>query len=777
MTIMTTSCREQGSGVDRVGVVRRRSVTLTALVAAILVYVIPLVIGGDRRLLLWWSDCSMTLVALVVTLKCVNVTRQLTGHERAAWIWFSLGVGSWMLGNAVWATYELALNREIPTASLVDPLQLALPICFAVGFWRYRARFRPIGVTFLEIGNLGIVLASILLIYVVLFYSLIHPLDQAGIVVVLDFFYPVLDASAFFLGLVAVSFYLRGRRRSIVLLLLIGLATSCCTEIVIAYQQLWLDYSSASPVNVMYMLPLALAYWSAFEQDEFSKRGPPSNAGPDGDDQLRFGKQWETLTPALAVAGALAVTFGYYDRLDSSLVPFAFVALLIFAVSLGLRDWWSHRIESSLYEQALVREMELRDSENRLKEKSAELTSANLELWNEMQTRMQIQEELRQSQKMESLGQLTGGVAHDFNNLLAIILGNLELLDQRLKPDDELSALTRDAVTASERGAALTRHLLAFSRKQALTPSPVDVCGLLEQMRTLLGRTLGKAIQIEIETPSDLWWCLADRSQLENALLNLAINARDAMAEGGVLVIEAANVTLGAAQSTGEPAVEPGEYVSITVCDTGSGMPNEVITKAFEPFYTTKDVGEGSGLGLSMVYGFVKQSNGDVLIRSEPGAGTRVEVYLPRTAAPAHPAKAAEPQDFAAARRERVLVVEDEPAVRKLVVTLLEDLGYEVFQAADGAAALTTLDELDSFRLVLSDVGLPGGLSGYGVLNAARRAHPGIKALLMSGHAAGLYGEGDDAGGEVAEILHKPFRRADLARKIRSLLESDPPQS
>lgn len=716
----------------------------------------------------------MTLAAVALTLKCVQVARRATGHDRSAWIWFALGAASWMLGNALWALYELALNREIPTASLLDLLQLALPICFAFGFWRYRTRFQPIGVTFLEIGNLGIVLAPILLIYVVLFYSIIHQGEAPGLVAAIDFFYPALDASAFLLGLVAVSFYLQGRRRFIVSLLLLGLATFCCTEIIVSYQLNSWNYSSESPVNVMYMLSLAFVYWSAFEQGEFSRLGSPSEPGPDVENRVQLGKQLETLTPALAVASALAVAFGYYDRLDSTLVPFAFFGLVVFAVSLGLRDWWSHRIESNLYEQALAREAELRASENRLKEKSEELANANLELWGEMRTRIQIQEELRQSQKMESLGQLTGGVAHDFNNLLAVILGNLELLDQRLKSNRELSALARDAVTASERGAALTRHLLAFSRKQALTPSPIEVDGLLERMRELLSRTLGTKIQIEIETPSDLWWCLADAAQLENALLNLAINARDAMPQGGSLVIEAANVTLGAAHSTAEPALEPGDYVLMKVRDTGSGMSNDVREKVFEPFYTTKDVGEGSGLGLSMVYGFVKQSNGDVVIRSEPGAGTTVGVYLPRAATPADSAMAVETQEFVAGQRERVLVVEDEPAVRNLVVTLLEDLGYEVFQAANGAQALAVLEDFDSIQLVLSDVALPGGLSGYGVLSEARRARPGIKALLMSGYPAGSHKRDDEgATGEVAEILHKPFKRADLARKIRSLLESE----
>jgi nitrogen-specific signal transduction histidine kinase/CheY-like chemotaxis protein len=389
-----------------------------------------------------------------------------------------------------------------------------------------------------------------------------------------------------------------------------------------------------------------------------------------------------------------------------------------------------------------------------------------------MKARMQIQEELRQSQKMEVLGQLTGGVAHDFNNLLAVILGNMELLDQRLDTDSDLRVMTRDAITASERGAALTQHLLAFARKQALAPSSIDVRQFLKQMRAVLVSTLGETIRIEIDTADDLWPCVADRAQLENALLNLAINARDAMPEGGSLVINAVNVTLGAERPAAESDAEAGDYVLMKVRDAGVGMSDEVRAKVFEPFFTTKEVGAGSGLGLSMIYGFAKQSGGDVTIRSEPGAGTTVGLYLPRADTSTDSTTAPAARDFRASQGERILIVEDEPAVRKLVVTLLEDLGYEVFQAEDGAAALAALDDLDSVRLVLSDVVLPGGLSGHALLGEAKRAHPEVKTLLMSGYATDSRRHEDEAEGAV-EILHKPFRRADLARKIRSALESD----
>jgi signal transduction histidine kinase/CheY-like chemotaxis protein len=702
----------------------------------------------------------------------MNVARHLEDHERAAWVSFGLGMVAWSAGNVVWATYELAFNQDAPTPSLADPLQLALPALFALGLWRYRTRFQPVGVTFLEIGNLGIILASILAINIILFFGFIHTASQPRITIVIDFLRPVLNASVFFFGLVTVSLYLRGRRRTIMLLVLLGLAVNCGTEFFVSYGMLWGEYSSTSPINAMYMVWLALVYWAAFEQNEFSLRKSMSESESDVKMRVSQARQWETLIPMIAVVSVLTVAFGFYDRVTAIIAPYALFALVLFVVSLGLRDWWSHRIESNLREQALASEAELKASENRLRERNAELANANLELWGEMRARMQVQEELRQSQKMEVLGQLTGGVAHDFNNLLAVILGNMELLDQRLGADSSLRAMTRDAIAASERGAALTRHLLAFARKQALTPSSVEVGQLLEGMKALLVSTLGETIRMEIDTADDLWPCVVDRAQLENALLNLVINARDAMTEGGSLAINAVNVTLGAERSAAEPDAEAGDYVLMEVRDAGVGMPDEVRAKAFEPFFTTKGVGAGSGLGLSMIYGFVKQSGGDVTIRSEPGAGTTVGLYLPRADISADSATARSARDFTAGQGERILVVEDEPAVRTLVVTLLEDLGYEVSQAEDGAAALAALDDLDSVRLILSDVVLPGDLSGPALLREAKRAHPEAKTLLMSGYATDSRRREDEAEGAV-EILHKPFRRVDLARKIRSILESD----
>jgi signal transduction histidine kinase len=757
---------------DRSGVIRRRVVTLALLAAAILVYIIPLLIGRDQLLLIWWSDCSMTLAAIAVTLKCVRAARQLENHERDAWIWFALGMFAWMIGNFAWAIHELAFNQFAPTPSLSDPPQLALPILFALGLWRYRTRFQPVGVTYLEFGNLGIILASILLIQIILFFGVINTASQPRFGIAVDFLRPVLNASAFFFGLVTVSLYLRGRRRSIMFLMLLSLAINGGTELLVSYSMLWSDYSSASPVNVMYMVALAFVYWAAFEQDEFSLRNSALELESDAEMRVMRARQWETLIPTIAVASVLVVAFGFHDRVTVIIAPYAAFALVLFVASLGLRDWWSHRIESNLRQQALASEEELRTSESDLKQKNEELANANLEFWGEMKKRIQIEEELRQSQKMEALGQLTGGVAHDFNNILAVIMGNLEVLDQRLGADSELRMLTADAVTASARGASLTRHLLAFSRKQALRPSSIEVCRLLEEMRTLLITTLGEAIRIEIETSCDLWPCVADRAQLENALLNLAINARDAMPEGGSLSIQASNVTLETRGSIDQADAEPGDYVLISVHDGGVGMPGYVMSKVFEPFYTTKDVGEGSGLGLSMVYGFAKQSGGDVTIRSELGTGTTVDLYLPRADASADSVTVEEAQDFRMGQGERILVVEDEPAVRRLVVTLLEDLGYEVFQAADGAEALAALADLDSVQLVLSDIGLPGGLSGRGVLSEASRAHPGLKTLLMSGYSTDSRGHEDEAEGS-EEILRKPFRKIDLARKIRTILESD----
>ena len=393
--------------------------------------------------------------------------------------------------------------------------------------------------------------------------------------------------------------------------------------------------------------------------------------------------------------------------------------------------------------------------------------------------RKTYEEQLQQSQKMEAVGQLTGGIAHDFNNLLAVITGNLEILQEELGEHPDIRRYADQAIIATRRGTSLTRRLLAFSRKQKLQPTVVSMNRLIDDMTDLLRRTLGEAIEIETVLSGGLWRCVADRAQLENVLLNLTLNARDAMPDGGKLTITASNTRLDghAAQLADVPS---GEYVLLSVTDTGKGMPPEVAARAFDPFFTTKEVGKGSGLGLSMVFGFVKQSGGHVNIHTRPNQGTTVRFYLPRGERAGRDAESdigendesdpideLEPQGSG----ELILVVEDSEEVRSLVVTMLSRLGYRSIEAGDGPTGLKMLAMHPDAALLLTDVALPGGMNGAQIARAAMDMKPGIEVLYTTGYTESA---GKHLGllAEDVEVLPKPFRKATLARKIRLLLDS-----
>jgi len=398
-------------------------------------------------------------------------------------------------------------------------------------------------------------------------------------------------------------------------------------------------------------------------------------------------------------------------------------------------------------------------------------------VWNgiliDVTERIETEAQLRQAQKMEAVGQLTGGVAHDFNNLLAVVLGNLELIEARLDPDSKLRPFAETGLRAADRGAVLTQRLLAFSRRQALKPEPTNLNRLVEGMLPMLYRALPESIEIKTILAAGLHESLIDAHQLENALLNLAVNARDAMPDGGKLTIETSNAVLDEDNPKLFDEIPAGDYVLLAVSDTGVGMPAEIAERVFEPFFTTKDVGKGSGLGLSMVYGFVKQSGGHVRLYSEAGVGTTVKIFLPSvdTAAWSDDIPAAE-EALPSGAGEQVLVVEDDPDVRGLAVLFLKELGYRVLDAEDGPGALTVLAGPEPIDLMLSDVVLPGGLMANQLAEQAIRLRPEMKVIYMSGYAEGaLFHHGKLEDG--VELLNKPFRRADLARKVRQVLERD----
>ncbi len=386
----------------------------------------------------------------------------------------------------------------------------------------------------------------------------------------------------------------------------------------------------------------------------------------------------------------------------------------------------------------------------------------------EIARRRQIEETLRQAQKMEAIGQLTGGVAHDFNNLLTVIMGNLENLQRRLGAGHELQRTVGAALGGAARAAQLTQRLLVFSRRQPLAPEIASPNKLVAGMSDLLRRTLGEPVAIEIVLAGGLWNTFVDTNQLENALINLAVNSRDAMPDGGKLTIETANCYLDEGYCAMHSELQPGQYVGIFVTDTGSGMPEAIIDRAFEPFFTTKGVGQGTGLGLSQVYGFLKESGGHVKIYSEVGQGTSVKLYFPRHHGGAEAAGApTEPLPPARARYgETMLIVEDDPDVRRYTVEMVGELGYQVLSAADGVTALRLLEAHPELRLLFTDVGLPGGMNGRQLADRARERRPEMKVLFTTGYArnAILHHGRLDPG---VEVIFKPFTYSDLAAKIR----------
>jgi DNA-binding response OmpR family regulator/signal transduction histidine kinase len=395
----------------------------------------------------------------------------------------------------------------------------------------------------------------------------------------------------------------------------------------------------------------------------------------------------------------------------------------------------------------------------------------------EITERMRTEEALRQAQKMEAVGQLTGGVAHDFNNLLTAICGGAETL-RRLLPsnlganEERIRRAVRMIDDGSQRAATLTQRLLAFARRQALDPRPLDANKLVAAMSELLRRTLGEAIAIETVLAGGLWRTMADPNHLESALLNLAVNARDAMPDGGRLTIETANAYLDDAYALQHQDVAPGQYVMVAISDSGTGMSPDIMERVFEPFFTTKEIGQGTGLGLSQVYGFIKQSNGHIKIYSELGDGTVVKLYLPRLIGEGHLALDIEQatEEPNGGSGELILVVEDDDAVRAYSTESLRELGYRVIAAANGWEGLEVLARYPAIRLLFTDVGLPGGMTGRQLADQARQRRPDLLVLFTTGYARNAIVHGGilDPG---THLLPKPFTHTALAAKIRALLD------
>ncbi|MCP5420490.1 MAG: PAS-domain containing protein [Gammaproteobacteria bacterium] len=382
----------------------------------------------------------------------------------------------------------------------------------------------------------------------------------------------------------------------------------------------------------------------------------------------------------------------------------------------------------------------------------------------------QAQRALNRGQRMEAIGQLTGGIAHDFNNLLTLIMGNLAFLKKHLERNRDTAPewlkAVQTSMNAARCGADLIRRLLAFSRQQSLKPKVLSLEWQATELDDFLRRTLGEAITLDTRVDTGVWKILADPNQLVNAVLNLAINARDAMPRGGTLTIKASNITVGSMH--GDPDVKPGDYVLLSVSDTGSGMPPEVAERAVEPFFSTKEPGSGTGLGLSMVYGFVRQSGGHLRILSEPGQGTTVQMYLPKAPTAVNAPANIPVNNCEYGHGETILLVEDDPDVRHFISHVLDELGYAVQEAEDGPTALSILKRDPRIALLLSDLVIPGAINGHELINIVQRQCPTVKVLCMSGHPEKTAMERDLLG---CVTLDKPFQQQDLARAVREVLE------
>lgn len=392
------------------------------------------------------------------------------------------------------------------------------------------------------------------------------------------------------------------------------------------------------------------------------------------------------------------------------------------------------------------------------------------DLAQEMASRAEAEEALRQSQKMEAVGQLTGGIAHDFNNMLTGVIGSLDIVRRRIETKrlDDVDRFMEAASTSAQRAASLTARLLAFSRRQSLDPQPLEVNGLLASLEDLILRSTGENIILSLVPGAGVKGVIADANQLENAVLNLAINARDAMPSGGELTISTALVEIDAAYAAAKPGIDPGAYVMIAVTDTGQGMSPDVLKKVFDPFFTTKPIGQGTGLGLSMVYGFARQSNGQVRIHSRPGEGTSVKLYLPATDLQGAPVASAPPAVLPEGQGQTVLIVEDDPSVRQLVREVLTELSYAVVEAGSADEALPILDSEQAIALMISDVGLPG-MNGRQLAEIAKTLRPALNILFVTGYAETAAHRGEFLG-QGMDMITKPFAIQTLAFKVGELI-------
>jgi signal transduction histidine kinase len=470
--------------------------------------------------------------------------------------------------------------------------------------------------------------------------------------------------------------------------------------------------------------------------------------------------RWYFFVPAPPSQSTLDLVSGVPSLLGFSMYAFAVLVILamVGAMHMAFQDFARSEIERNRLNAEL---------EKRVRDRTEALEAANRRLIEEAASRASAEAQIRQLQKMEAVGQLTGGIAHDFNNMLAIVVGSLDIAGRSLKTDRERAGrFIANAMEGAQRGAQLTSRLLAFARRQPLAPRPLEANELLRDMSDLLRRSIGESIRLETHLAEGLWLTFVDASQLESAVINLCVNSRDAMPEGGDLAVRTSNEKLDEAYARANVEARPGDHVCIAVRDSGTGMAEDVLARACDPFFTTKSSGKGTGLGLSQVYGFVKQSGGHIAIESKLGHGTTVRIFLPRYAGAAQPAVPVPVEATPAmSNRETVLVVEDEERVRGMAVEALRNLGYSVMSASGPEQALDLVNAGAAPHLLFTDVVMPG-MSGRTLADRIKERHPAVKIVFTTGSEAAL---GED---RAAVLLPKPFTLDQLAAKIRATLDA-----
>ncbi|MCW5751221.1 MAG: response regulator [Alphaproteobacteria bacterium] len=812
------------------------------LLGLLVIYVaVPPLAGTDGNFQTWWSNAFWTLASFAAGMRSLLTARRASGSDALAFALIGTGSLNFFVGMLFWSFDELVRGIATPFPGPPDFFFLLAAPIYAAGLYFYRSGAFRLRTSFTQAGNLGLVASALLVVVPAYLHEAVIASDEGALYVLTALGWAGLYLLPAMFGLVMLTVYDWGRRRIVLLALVLAFSAHALVDVLYAYQLLHETFQTGGAIDILWILAFAGEYWAAEEQDRISGEVPAEVERSDRSETL------EALLPAILVLAVFGTLIARHVPFDGLITPLLVAASFGFALSLGFRDWWIRRADRELHEaeaaaRALAvaserrqraifeqsadailvldaggvvqaanraaarlagrREDEMpgraaselfgpglgwllseaeegngplqRETEVRLGDGTAlpaevslvrlagaDDVAASSVVIRDLRRRREEEMQRQRGQRMQAIGQITGGVAHDFNNLLTVVLGNADMLARELDGQPELRRQAEMIGAAAEHGAKLTRQLLAFARQQPLRPEPVDVNALIEALLEMLRRAVGAAVEVHFTPAPDLPPALIDPTQLQSALLNLAINARDAMPEGGSLSFVTEFVPAGPGGRT---------FVRVAVSDTGHGMTEEIAARAFEPFFTTKEVGMGSGLGLSMVQGFAEQSGGQASLRTAPGAGTEVSLLLPRAEAGERAGGGPAGEVSAVPRHgARILVVEDDALVREHVGNQLRALGHTVSMAADGGEALRLLRRGIECDLLFTDMVMPGGMDGRQLLAAARAERPRLKVVLTSGHSGPLLAEQGRLVPD-AVFLAKPYRVRELTEALERAL-------